>query len=883
MLYPGLLALSLFQVPAAGSGAPSGSMVHRNGRIPPTATAVRVTEPPRLDGVLDDPVWATAPSATEFRRDVPSDGKPAAEDTEVRVLYDEHALYVGARLFNRDPDRVSRRLSRRDSFSVFNDVFFVLVDSYHDHSTAFVFGATPAGERRDAIQSSDGGAIDASWDPVWEVKTRVDSLGWVAEMRIPFSQLRFPNAAVQTWGIQFRRDIRAAGEAVDWSWSPRTEPGAASKYGHLLGLSSIPQPRRLEVLPYTVGRTTFTEGADRSNPFDDGSLYEASAGLDLKYGLTSNITLDATFNPDFGQVEADPAVVNLSAFETFFEERRPFFIERADLFRFGEGSAERFFYSRRVGRAPTLSAEGTADYIDTPQAASILGAVKASGRSSSGWSIGVLEAVTAKEEVHRAMAGGEDLPDLAVEPLTSYTVARMRREYAGGSSFVGGMFTAVNRRLDEPQFDILRSSAYAGGMDLLHRFAGNRYLVRGWLAGSLVNGSAGAMTATQQASTRYYQRPDQDYLSVDPDATSLTGYSSGLAFQKTGGEWNWTLGGSAVSPGYELNDAGFQSDADRITGTAALKRSWVRPGKVFRSFSAQLSGAQSLNYGGLNLRRNLAFGAGGTFHNLWGVNLELTRGFPGANDRVTRGGPVRLQPSNWSVGLSGSTDSRNAIALHAYASYVSAESGAWARYAGASLTFRPQGAFDVVVETEWARTREDAFYVTQGADASAEVTFGRRYLFATLDQHALDTRIRLNWLLSPNLSIQLYAQPFLATGDYEQFKALAEPGSYDFLRYGENGSSITFDEPSQTYTTVGAPGGDPIGFTNPDFRVRSLRGNLVLRWEYRPGSTLFLVWSQNRASSILDPAWNGLDDLWDLRHDPQQNVFLIKLNYYLNL
>jgi hypothetical protein len=403
------------------------------------------------------------------------------------------------------------------------------------------------------------------------------------------------------------------------------------------------------------------------------------------------------------------------------------------------------------------------------------------------------------------------------------------------------------------------------------------------MAGSHVRGSTAALTATQLASSRYYQRPDQDYVSVDPDATSLSGYSSGAFLQKTGGDWTWRLGGSAVSPGYELNDAGFQLNADRLIASGGITRAWVRPGKVFRSFTAQLNANQAANYGGVNVGRSLALGLGGSFHNLWGVNLQLSRNFAASNDRVTRGGPIRLQPSSTSIGLQMSTDSRNAVAGSAYVSYVDASSGAWARFAGASLTFRPQGAFDVTVFTDWYRSREDAFYVTQGADATADATFGRRYLFATLDQHSLDTRVRLNWLLSPNLSIQLYAQPLLATGDYTGFKALARPGSYDFLEYGTGGSSITFDGGAERYTTLGGPGADPVSFTNPDFRFRSLRSNLVLRWEYRAGSTLFLVWNQTRGSRIFDPAWNGLGDLWDLRHDPQQNIFLIKFNYYLNL
>ncbi len=874
-----LLAAATFQVQET-SPVPA---THRNGRVPPTATAVRVASAPKIDGHLDDAVWAEATPNTGFRRDVPSDGKPATEDSEIRVVYDDHAMYVGARLFNRDKARVSRRLSRRDSFSVFNDVFFVMIDSYHDHTTSFVFGATPAGERRDAIQSGDGSRIDGSWDPVWEVKTHVDSLGWVAEMRIPFSQLRFPNSANQTWGVQFRRDIRAAGEAVDWSWSPRTEAGSTSKYGHLVGIGSIPQPKRLEVLPYTVGKTTHIEDASPANPFNDGSVQNLSGGLDLKYGLTSNLTLDATFNPDFGQVEADPAVVNLTAYETFFEERRPFFIERSDLFQFSEGTPETFFYSRRIGKRPSLSAVGSAPYIDEPQAATILGAAKATGRTSSGWSVGVLEAVTAKEWAQRADAAGNPLPETGVEPLSNYAVARLRREYGGGLNYVGGMFTAVNRDIDEAEFDPLRNSAYMGGLDFRHRFAKNNWQVSGWLSGSNVGGSPTAMASTQTAPSRYYQRPDQDYLHFDPSRTSLSGIATGFVMQRVGGDWTGHIGGATTSPGFEVNDAGFQNDADRVYFSGSLNRRWVKPGKVFRSFNANLRLEKFLNYGGDNLRQGAALNLSGSFNNLWSTFLYLQQNSTALNDRVTRGGPLREQPWARTVHGGFGTDGRKSVAVNVAGTYIATESGAWSSSAGVDVTFRPQGAFDLTLSTGFGTSREDAFYVTQGADATATQTFGSRYIFGDLHQHYLDTTVRLNWLLSPDISIQLYAQPFLATGDYEKFKALAAPSTYEHMVYGENGSSITFDEENETYTTVGAPGATPISFTNPDFRIRSLRSNLVFRWEYRPGSTLFLVWNHGRGSFSFDPTWNGLSDLFDLKNDPQQNVFLVKLNYYLNL
>ena len=415
------------------------------------------------------------PISTGLRRDVPSDGKPATENSEIRVVYDDHALYVGARLYDRT-GKVSRRLSRRDSFSVLNDVFFVAIDAFHDHSTEFIFGITPAGEQRDAIRSSDGSVFDPSWDPVWEVKTRIDSLGWVAEFRIPFSQLRFSRASEQTWGIQFRRDNRAAAEASDWSWSPRTEPGVTSKYGHLVGLSSIPQPRRLEVLPYTAASSRYTEGADPANPFDNGSAYDGSIGGDVRYGLTSNITLNATVNPDFGQVEADPAVVNLTAYETFFEEHRPFFVERSDLFRFAEanGYPVLLHSTHREGAVALGGGSGAlrgpaAEHHDTRRRQGDGASQRrlVAGRARGGDREGI--------RPPRLGSDGQQLPDMGVEPLSNYAVARLRKDYAGGSSYVGGLITTVNRNLDEPQFDGLRSSAYVGGLDWRHRFGRNNW------------------------------------------------------------------------------------------------------------------------------------------------------------------------------------------------------------------------------------------------------------------------------------------------------------------------------------------------------------------------------------------------------------------------
>lgn len=871
-----LLLLALQQGPAP---TVADSLVHRNGRIPPVATAVRGS--PKVDGLLDDLAWDAATPVSGFRRDFPSDGKPAADDTEVRILYDDQALYVGARLHAR-PGTVSRRLSRRDSFTIFNDVFFVLIDAHHDHSTAAVFGVTPAGERRDAMQTNDGGALDMSWDPVWAAKTTIDSLGWNVELRIPFSQLRFALEEDAVWGIQFRRDIRSAAEAVDWSWSPRTEPGASSKYGHLAGLADIPKPGRLELLPYTLAQGQFRQGANPADPFDDGSRTTGALGADLKYGLGSALTLTATVNPDFGQVEADPAVVNLTDFETFFEERRPFFVEGAGTFAFGHDHASTLFYSRRVGRAPSLSALGSAPFVDQPRATSILGAAKVTGRSASGWSVGLMEAVTGRETARRAGASGAPLTDAAVEPLTNYLAGRVRRESRGGGSAVGAMFTAVNRRLDDPAFDRLRSGAYAGGVDLVHRFSRDAFVLRGSVAGSWVTGSTAALTATQRQSSRYFQRPDQDYARLDTTRTSLAGLSAGLQLKKVSGVWQYGLATGVTTPGYEINDAGFQTEADRIEVAGGGGYVQNAPSRLFRRMNAYVEGSQRLNFGGDMVGRSMRAGAAGDFNTMWGFSLDANYSFDAMSDRATRGGPVMVMPGEWGIAGRIRTDGRRTLSAALSGFVGGLLSGAGASGAGLSLVFRPQGSLDASLSLDYRRLGFDAYYVTQGRDPAATGTYGGRYIFAALDQDILNTTFRLNWVIRPDLSLQWYAQPFLATGDYEGYGYLAAPRTFDFVPYGQGSTTLAFNPATNRYTATAGTGATPVTFGNPDFRVRSLNSNLVLRWEYSPGSTLFLVWNQGRASAISDPTFNGVSDLARIWDDPMENVLLVKVSYYLN-
>ncbi len=871
------------------SQALASMLTHGDGRVPPQITATYVDQAPDLDGRLDDPAWQGALIVSDFTQVEPEDGTEPSERTEVWVVYDGSALYIGARLHDSDPEAIARRLGRRDSYTS-SDQFWVTIDSYHDHRTAFRFSTNPAGVRGDEVATNDDMHGDNSWEPVWAVAARVDSLGWVVEMQIPFSQLRFPGGEEQIWGINFARRIFRKNERVRWSWVPNTEQGYASNFGHLVGLHDIPAPRRLELLPYTVGTADYKEGIDPDNPFTQGGIYDISAGFDLKYGVTSGLTLDATVNPDFGQVEADPAVVNLSAFETYFEERRPFFVEGADLFQFGAGSggfvfgAPQLFYSRRVGRSPTRPVYEPGGYVDYPSATKIIGAGKLSGKTGR-WSIGAMNALTSREyaQVH---SGDGSRSSTQVEPLANYTVLSLRRDLRDGASGIGLLGTSVLRDLNDPAFSYLTSSAFSGGIDFFHRFAGDQFVVNGSLAASYIRGDPLAITGAQRSSARYYQRPDQDYVSLDTTATGLSGHAASLQAGKVSGNWTYATDFYAYSPGFEVNDAGFESVVDRIFWGLRLQRRWLDPGKVFRHFYINATLAQSWNFGGTSLGRSPYFGVGGQFLNYWEFGVGASYTFRAQDDKATRGGPLRERPQIWNTEVFVSTDSRKPVSLSAFTYYAGNEYRGWGLGSGVSVRIRPTGSLNLTFSPGFDKTHAMGFYVTQRQDPLATATYGGRYVFSELVQTSLDLTLRMDMAVTPNLSLQLWAQPYIASGDYFGFKELAEPGTFNHLVYGvDGGSTISLDGPSNTYTVD--PDGDgpaePFTFFNPDFSTRSLRTNLVLRWEYMPGSTLFVVWNHDRWNWVSDPTFRGLKEFDRLFDDPAQNTFLVKINYWLSL
>ncbi len=840
---------------------------------------------PKIDGRLDDPEWELAQEFSDFVQRDPDEGDPATERTVFRVLYDDGSIYVGIRAYDREPGKIVGRLTRRDQYSE-SDWLIVSIDSYNDRRTAFDFRVNPAGVERDVYRFDDTNSDD-SWDAVWDVATSVDEEGWVAEFRIPYSQLRFSEAPEQVWGFNITRIIQRKNETVQWKPIPRESSGWVSEYGELGGIEGIHPPRRLEVLPYVSGFGAMTEPVP-GDPFQTGSELMGRVGGDLRYGVTPNMTLDLTVNPDFGEVEADPSVVNLGVFEVFFEERRPFFIEGANIFNFplgpSSGGSEKLFHSRRIGRAPRGAADARGGFVDQPDKTQILGAAKLSGKSASGWSIGVLDAVTGNARATVIDSEGFRHRDI-VEPATNYAVVRLQRDYRGGMSALGGMFTAVNR--DVPlSMSFLRSSAYSAGVDWRSRFWNGNFELKAKLLGSRIAGSTEAIESAQTASARFFQRPDARHLTFDPTRTSLVGSAGGLAFSKIGGEhWRGNVNVGWVSPGFEVNDLGFQREADVIRNNLWVGYRELQPGKVFRSYNLNYNAWNRYTFGGE--RTNTGMNVNGNFRLLsyWRGWAGVERWIGALNTRVLRGGPAMKGPGGFSGWYGFGSDNRKAVSFSAGGWMFkdderSSGGGIWT-----DVNLKLVDNLRLLLGPSYSWNYDDWQYVT-----TADALNSNQYVTGAIDQKTLSLTTRLDWTFRPNLGIQLYAEPFVSAGDYATFSDVTAPraAEYDdrFEVYGPD--RLSFEAPAEpgdagTYhVDQNGDGTNDFSFGDPNFNFKQFNLNVVLRWEYMSGSTFFLVWSQNKTRFDPTGEFNPGRDFGDLFNATGVNVFRFKINYYLN-
>jgi hypothetical protein len=806
------------------------------------ASAARAAQAPSIDGRDDDAAWHGAAPITGFRGFDPVEDAEPSMRTEARVVYDDAHLYVFVRAFDPRPDSIIALLSRRDVRTA-SDQIKVMIDSYHDRRTGFEFAVNPAGVKRD-YYAYDDGAEDVSWDAVWDVATRTDSLGWTAEFRIPLSQLRYAPAESHTFGMMIVRELARRNERVSWPLMRRSRNALVSQFGDLGGLAGLGSPRRLEVAPYVLVRNTGNVRAGDIRRSQQGTM-----GADLKYGLTSNLTLDGTINPDFGQVEADPAQLNLTAFETFFDERRPFFLEGMSIFQFGH-DPEQLFYSRRIGRAPQLAGLAP-DGVDVPGASRILGAGKLTGRVAGGTSLGVLAAMTDRIE-----AGAT-----TIEPRTTYGLARVSRDLRQGESSFGFVATAVDRALGPGESPYLRSGAYALGIDGRHRFGkGSRFEVSGSLAASSVRGSASSIARTQRSSVHQYQRPDDD-LAVDTLRTSLGGTSLRVIAQKVAGLVRGTVSYQRITPGYEPNDLGFLARADEQIVNTNLRFIPSNPVGPWRNASLEFYGQHHFTTAGLPTGALYEAYVAGSLKS--GATFSVDSWVDNAGavycDRCARGGPaLRLSPSyNMLVGIA--ADPKRRVSPQLAAIYTLADDGRSLLWrVRPYVKIRPSSRLGLELGTRYQYNRDNTQWIDNLGDVGADTT---HYLFGRLHQDLLSFTGRMDLTIRPTMSLQLYAEPFVTAGRFSGVRELAAP------------RARSYDARFRPY--AGTP-------PDADFNAKSFHSSAVARWEYRPGSTLFVVWTQGRDQSDRDVGtFDASRDYRNLFAARPDNVFLVKAAYWL--
>jgi hypothetical protein len=816
------------------------------------AQAIPANSAMTVDGKLSEPVWEQATPIGEFVQRDPAEGAAPSQRTEARIVFDDKALYVAVRAHDAEAHKITGILTRRDQRSP-SDWIRIVVDSYYDRRSAYEFGVNPVGVKTDRYYFNDG-ASDDSWDAVWDVEVERDPEGWTAEFRIPFSQLRFNNTDGGPVGFAVLREIGRLAETSTWPLLSRNATGFVSQFAEVRGLRMAGAPKKLELLPYTLG--SFSTRPASQNPFLDSSDPNGSLGLDLKYAVRPGLTLTAAVNPDFGQVEADPAVVNLDAFEIFFPERRPFFVEGSGTFQFNmdcnDGQCTGLFYSRRIGRAPQGSAmTGSGEYATAPTAATIVGAAKLTGRVGR-FSVGALTAMTAEESAN--IAGGLLRREQTVEPLTGYSVLRARREFANQSN-IGFMLTSTNRQLVD-SVNFLTKNAVTGGVDYEWRI-GKRFNVNGMWAASRVQGSTDAITRLQQNAVHQFQRPDADHVDVDLLATVLSGHSGSINVGKIGGEktrFNSFLG--YKSPGFEMNDLGFQRRADeRNIGNWFQWRDNV-PGRFARSYFFNINQYMGWNFAGERTY------SGGNINMHWTWKNYYTSGF-GFNvngaplrDRLTRGGPAVRGNDNMAVWYYSGTDGRKALSFNYSGSHDTDREGTTRHFIGPYVTWRPTSAASISSGFRYSINNDDAQWV-----ANVDADRATHYVFGRLKQRTVAFTFRVNYTLTPNLSIQTYAEPFVSAGAYTNFRELTDP------------RAVNYADRYQAYAYG----------SNPDFNYRSFRTTNVLRWEYKPGSALFVVWQQGRQDSLSRGDFQFGRDFGGVFSAPAHNVFLVKLSYWLNL
>jgi hypothetical protein len=831
-----------------------------------------------LDGRLAESVWDAAQAVSDFVQKEPDEGAAPTERTDVRFVYDDEALYIGARMSKPPGSTIQASMARRDQVEQ-SEHILVAFDTFLDRRTAYVFGVTAQGVRVDRYHASDDETVfDETYDMVWEAKTTRDDSGWTAEMWIPFSQLRFDKKERLVWGLNIRRYTPTLDEDDYWVPVPRTMRAWSSRFGTLTGIVGLPANRRVELSPYIASSSLLNGNRDPRNPFDNGVNLNGRVGADLKAGLGPNLTLDAAINPDFGQVEADPAEVNLSGGETFFDEKRPFFLEGASLMNLSPNT--NLFYSRRIGARPTGPAPG--DFVDYPTATTILGAAKLTGRLASGTSIGAMVALTDQEDARTFDLSSSSETTRVVAPRTAYAVSRVQQEFGASQSTVSGMATFLHRSMDttDPIAQLLTRSALAVGGDAVIRFKGGEYEWTSQEVVTLVQGEPAAVARAQRNSAHYSQRPDRTYHLYDPTRTSWAGYWTINQFARTGGRhWIWSVKNENQSPDLEHNDLGRITSADGIQVSADVRYRETVPGKYLRSYWIGVRQGNEWTYGYERDGKSAAVYTSLTFNNFWTATATFTKTYERFNVRLARGGPAMTTPParTLNVSLGNRASSRRAWRIELTKS--ADVDGGFNHRATGNLTLQIGPRWQFTVTPTLQRQVDTQQYITALTGGRTK-TFGGRYVFGAIDRHTYAMQFRTGFTLKPDLNIDVYAEPFASSGRYWNIGELALPGTRLRRTYGTDGTTAAVQSDGSLLVGDGLAS---FVIDNSDFNVYSFRSNVVLRWEYRPGSMLFVVWQQNRRHSETASQRIGLSDSFRSLSVPGSNAFVVKTSFWLPL
>ena len=844
-------------------------------------TAYRIENAPVINGDLSDDAWMVNKWEGDFIQHEPYEGRTPSQPTEFKICYDDLHLYIAVKSFDSSPDSITNRMTRRDNGD--GDMVFVLFDSYHDLRTGFVFGVSSAGVRFDMIMSNDGENEDETWDPIWQAKAKIHEWGWAAEMKIPFTQLRFQKNSEEVWGLLVARQIFRHNEMSFWQEIPRNSPGFIHLAGEMDGLRGVEPRKQFDLTPYAIAAYNTYE-QEETNPFSTGSDPKFNAGLDAKIGVTNNLTLDLTLFPDFGQVEADPSEVNLTAFETFFEEKRPFFIEGNNITSFnvglGDGDVgnDNLFYSRRIGRRPhKYPSLDDNEYADVPSFTNIIGAAKLTGKTENGLSIGIVESVTS--EVSAKINNLGDRSEQVVEPLSNYSLARVQKDFNKGNTIIGGAATSTIRRLEGTGMeDDLHRNATTAGIDFTRFFKERYYIIRGSLYLSNVQGSVDAISETQRSSARYFQRPDASHVDYDATLTSLTGHGGKLEAGRIGGHWNFQFLNTWKSPGLEINDMGYMREADMILNVLWTGYSFTEPFSIFRSLNLNNDIYTVSDFGGNLNGMGYEGNINVDFKNFWDAGLGGGYNFKQVSTYILRGGPSMLLPNSWRLYYYVSTDERKKVSLEIFGNLNrGAEDYSKRNSMGVSLVLHPVNTLSISLSPSYSTTFSELQYMT-----SKDLNGEERYIFASLNQKIISMSLRANFNITPDLTIQYWGQPFSGNIKFSDHKIIEDPRADVFA---DRFHTFTDSEISLTDGIFYVDNGEySFDFEDPDFTTNEWLSNLVVRWEFLPGSTAYLVWSQSRDFYKSPGNFKIRENLNDLFTDKKaNNIFLIKFSYRFGL